>query len=281
MLLIISGLLTTTSLSRDFPTVGLLQAIQPAINGQPAPAVNPHIPAARLISDRGTTLVVGQVVLGIATLLMAYSLWYLFEAVRARRPETPVVPRVLLITAAPAIAVLGIARQVVINGNAADFAKHATPTEDYASSVYQGGVNHLLGPLTLAGQFALAAAIALISYNAMRIGLLTRFMGVLGIIVAVLFIIPLFGGGLPIVQIVWLGLVAAIFALRWPGGQPKAWLTGQAEPWPSAEEVRRQREASRAHAEAQQIKASPAASEGGDPVKPPHPSSKKRRKRRR
>src|SRR3954447_7417467 len=106
-------------------------------------------------------------------------------------------------------------------------------------------------------------------------------MGVLGIIVAVLFVIPLFGGGLPIVQIVWIALLPSLFALRWPGVQPPAWLSGQAEPWPTAAEVRAQRDAAAAHREAQVIKSAPAASEAAEPVKPPHPSSKKRRKKRR
>ena len=82
-------------------------------------------------------------------------------------------------------------------------------------------------------------------------------------------------------QIVWLGLLASLFALRWPGGQPPAWLTGTAEPWPSSAEVRAQREAAAARREAQAIKAAPAASEAPEPVKPQHPSSKKRRKKRR
>ncbi|HEY3019249.1 MAG TPA: hypothetical protein VGJ32_03610, partial [Solirubrobacteraceae bacterium] len=150
---------------------------------------------------------------------------------------------------------------------------------DALDEISSGGATPLLNALGIAGQFAIAFAFVLIGLNAMRVGLLTRFMGVLGIIVGVLFVIPL--GPLPIVQAFWLGALVPLFALRWPAGQPPAWITGRAEPWPSADEVRRQREASRAHAEARAIKASPAASEAAEPVRPPHPSSKKRRKKRR
>jgi hypothetical protein len=281
LLLVVSGLLTTTAVSRDFPSVGIIQAITPALQGLPAPRVNPHIPAAQLLVDRSGELIAALVVLGLATLLMAYALNYLYVAAKSRRPQTPTAARYLLVTAAPLLAVLGVVRQLVIESNAKDFVRHAAPTENYVDAVYRGGANSVIGPLSLAAQFALAAAIVLISLNAMRAGLLSRFMGVLGIIVAVLFVIPLFGGGLPIVQIVWLGLLAALFALRWPGGQPPAWLTGKAEPWPTAADVRAQREAAAAHREAQAIKAAPAASEAAEPIKPPHPSSKKRRKRRR
>ena len=75
----------------------------------------------------------------------------------------------------------------------------------------------------------------MISLNAMRVGLLTRFMGVLGIITGGLQILP-FGGPLPVVQCFWLLMLALLFLGRWPNGQPPAWRTGNAEPWPSAAE---------------------------------------------
>jgi hypothetical protein len=37
---------------------------------------------------------------------------------------------------------------------------------------------------------------------------------------------------MPIVGIFWLAGVAALLFGRWPGGEPKAWRTGAAEPWP-------------------------------------------------
>jgi hypothetical protein len=46
---------------------------------------------------------------------------------------------------------------------------------------------------------------------------------------------------LPVVQCFWLLLLAALFLGRWPNGQPPAWRTGNAEPWPSAASVRDQR----------------------------------------
>ena len=74
----------------------------------------------------------------------------------------------------------------------------------------------------------------------MRVGLLTRFMGVLGIIVGVLFIVPI-GSPLPIVQAFWLVALGALFLGRWPSGMPPAWVTGEAQPWPSQQELREAR----------------------------------------
>ena len=61
----------------------------------------------------------------------------------------------------------------------------------------------------------------------MRVGLLTRLMGYIGIVAgAMLVLFPL-----PVVQIFWMGALGALFFGRWPGGDPPAWRTGKAEPW--------------------------------------------------
>jgi hypothetical protein len=75
----------------------------------------------------------------------------------------------------------------------------------------------------------------------MRVGLLTRFMGVLGIITGGLQILP-FGGPLPVVQAFWLVILSILFLGRWPTGTPPAWRTGRAEPWPSSSEQRQKRQ---------------------------------------
>ena len=61
----------------------------------------------------------------------------------------------------------------------------------------------------------------------MRVGLLTRFMGVLGIICGALIVLPILSP-LPIVQTFWLGAMALLLLGRWPNGVPPAWSTGEA-----------------------------------------------------
>jgi hypothetical protein len=137
--------------------------------------------------------------------------------------------------------------------------------------------------LVLAGQLSLGFAFVIISLNAMRVGLLTRFMGVLGIIVGVLFVIPL--GTLQVVQPFWLLTLTALFLGRWPNGVPPAWQTGKAEPWPSQQELREEREKTKAA----QLKADGKAEPEAEPEAaaatasqaPTHPSSKKRKRKRR
>jgi hypothetical protein len=90
--------------------------------------------------------------------------------------------------------------------------------------------------LALAGAIALAFSYIIVSLNAMRAGLLSRFMGILGVIVGVLIVIPLLPGVPSIMQIFWLGAVAVLALDRWPGGRGPAWETGRDDPWPTAAE---------------------------------------------
>src|SRR4029079_16345905 len=115
-----------------------------------------------------------------------------------------------------------------------------------------GGFRVATGSAGIAGQFALAFAFVLISLNAMRACLRTRVMVVVVVLVGV---VPLRlcllastlsgvgGGPAPIVQFFWLGALAYLFTGRWPNGLPKAWKTRKAEPWPSSQEKREQRQA--------------------------------------
>jgi hypothetical protein len=50
---------------------------------------------------------------------------------------------------------------------------------------------------------------------------------------------------LPIIQSFWLAAIAVLIAGRWPNGVPPSWRSGKAEPWPSQQELREQREQAR------------------------------------
>jgi hypothetical protein len=99
----------------------------------------------------------------------------------------------------------------------------------------------------IVGTLALGTGLVAVGMNAIRTGLLTRLFGFLGVVsgglmlLQVLFELVFRLGGrvivsdpMPIVGIFWLAGVAAIFIGRWPGGVPRAWHTGEAEPWPAA-----------------------------------------------
>jgi hypothetical protein len=45
-----------------------------------------------------------------------------------------------------------------------------------------------------------------------------------------------------LIQVAWLLAVAYLLSGRWPNGDPPAWRTGEAVPWPSSAEMREQRQ---------------------------------------
>jgi hypothetical protein len=233
--------------------------------------------------QHSSSLLLATIVAGLGSICMIAPLVFLFRATKARRPQ---LPGVALITAwfGPIAAGLGqIALQVVLLDKAHVFATTGVQTYAQAKHLTDEGILKAMQGLVLAGQLSLGFAFVLISLNAMRVGLLTRFMGVLGIIVGVLFVIPL--GTLQVVQPFWLLTLTALFLGRWPNGVPPAWQTGKAEPWPTQQEMREERE----KAKAAQLKAAGNAEPEAEPepaaaaatAGPAHPSSKKRKRKRR
>ena len=230
-----------------------------------------------------SSLLLATIVAGLGSICMIAPLVFLFRATKARRPQ---LPNVALITAwfGPIAAGVGqIALQVVLLDKAHAFATTGAQTYAQAKHLTDEGILKAMQGLVLAGQLSLGFAFVIISLNAMRVGLLTRFMGVLGIIVGVLFVIPL--GTLQVVQPFWLLTLTALFLGRWPNGVPPAWQTGKAEPWPTQQELREERDkakaaqlkaAGKAEPEAEPEPAAATASAGAA-----HPSSKKRKRKRR
>jgi hypothetical protein len=120
--------------------------------------------------------------------------------------------------------------------------------------------------LGLAGGLAGALALVLLSMNALRSGLLSRFMGFLGVIAGALIVVPLFP--VPVVPVFWVAALGLLFLDLWPGGRGPAWETGEAIPWPSA--------ADRAEARVEEPTPEP------PPEEPerPRPSSRKRKRKK-
>ncbi len=193
--------------------------------------------------DHSSTLLTGAILTALGVACLFFPLTYLFRAVKARRPEFPPVAFVCAILGTVGTAVATLSYQFVLADRSASFAEHGNRTYPEAKHAFFDLASvKFLTFVALAVALALAFALVMISVNAMRVGLLTRFMGILGVIVGVLTIIPL-APGPPVVQSFWLLGLAVLFFGRWPKGVPPAWITGNAEPWPSQQEMREQREA--------------------------------------
>lgn len=161
---------------------------------------------------------------------IAWTLTFLAAAVRARRPEFP---RVALYLGLIGAVLLAFSVVLATGGTISAVSDYldGPHTVDAAHSITGGSLLITGSVIQLAGSLALAAGFVLISLNAMRAGLLSRFMGVLGIIAGALVVVPL-GPFPPVVQACWLLTLGILLFGLGRAGLPPAWRTGRAEPWP-------------------------------------------------
>jgi hypothetical protein len=168
-----------------------------------------------------------------ATVLAAAALFYLFRATRHRRPELPPFLQWLLVVGPLFLIVAAIANHMNLHDVADKFLASSDHSNKHAKQVIDDNQNTVGGGLGLAGALAMALSFVLIGLNAMRAGLLSRFMGILGILVGVLVVLPLLPSPIPVVQVFWLAALGFLVLGRWPGGRGPAWESGEADPWPT------------------------------------------------
>jgi hypothetical protein len=271
--------LWTTAILRDAPKGGFLDSFEQALQpGDVGATQSLRTPYFQWIADHSTALVLANVLKGLGFLAVAWTLTFLISATRARRPQVarPVV--YVALVGAVLSAVAGIAFWAGYTGAVNDFLS-GPRTVDRAADAGSGSVLLTAQFIGLAGQLALAVGYVFVALNAMRAGLLTKFMGILGCIIGVLVIVPL--GPLPIVQTFWLVAIAALLFGFWPSGMPPAWASGKAEPWPSqAETAAKRREAMDARRAARGGSAPAPAADSSAAAAPASARTKKKRKRR-
>jgi hypothetical protein len=262
-------------------------------------AASPHPTVDELTSqllffDRhGGNVIMSSVLLSLGWAAAALPLLYLYQATKLRRPELPAAARATALFGSVAVAVFGIAQQIALNAQAHDFATHGAQTFEQAKHALQATGLQIVQSLNFAGQLALGFGLVMIALNAMRVGLLTRFMGIVGIICGVVTGLAQLFGQPPVLQAFWLLALAYLVSGRWPNGVPPAWRSGKAEPWPTQQELREARERA---AGAETANAETAAAErvrDAEPEPAPEPatagasggrshsSSKKRKRKRR
>ena len=183
---------------------------------------------------------ISAVLNAIASLGIAWTLVFLLGAARARNPDKvrPYI-RIIALVGGGLAAVAGVVYAIVVAIKVHEFA--TTGSQTYAEANHLTSGPGLLG-LQLLGQAAallVAVAFVLTSLQAMNQGLLSRFMGYLGMFAGALVLFQIIQ--VPVVQTYWLLAVAYLISGRWPTGVPPAWRSGRAEPWPSSAEQRARR----------------------------------------
>jgi hypothetical protein len=170
---------------------------------------------------------------------VAAALAFLSNAARARSPEIRPFVRLIGIVGPLVAGVIGLATAVVVGLKAHDFVTHGVQSYQQANSLLSGTFVLVLQLLTNVGGLLVAVGFVLVSLNAMRVGLLTRFMGYLGILAGAL--VVFFPIPIPVIQAYWLIAIGYLISGRWPTGVPPAWTSGTAVPWPSSAAMREQR----------------------------------------
>lgn len=276
-LTLLGGILLLVSLgpSYDDRTVTLVEALGANAAGQ-TDLAGANSARLQYLVDRPAYAIGRSVPTALAALLLFVLLAFLHRATAARRPASKaalplagigalgfglgtLVTAILLITAIP---------------GSGDVSGSAITDAVADSGALQAGrtINAL-------GAMALGAGVLLVALNAMRAGLLTRFLGVLGIIVGGSLVLtgvfPLDQQGL--IRTFWLAAVGLLLLGRLPGNAelPPAWSEGRAIPWePRAAPAPLPPKKDKA-------RSAPAPDVPAPEPRAAHPSSKKRRKRRR
>ena len=82
----------------------------------------------------------------------------------------------------------------------------------------------------------IAVGIGSAALSAMNVGLLTKVMGFLGVLLAVLVVVPIFDQQ-GFLRAFWFIAIGVTLLGKWPGGRPAAWETGLPQPWPTRAEM--------------------------------------------
>ena len=217
----------------------ILVAAAIALTG-PHTSINEETLGLVYVHKRFPLDIIAAVVNAFGLVAFAGAIAFLGGAARARRPEMSNASVLAAWVGGGLAAVTGIVLAAVLAIKSQHFVTHTSETYTEAHKIWSGPAVLVPQYAGLLGALLMAVAIVMTALSAMRVGLLTRFMGYLGIFVAVLQMgfIPT---PVPVVQSFWLFAIAYLLSGRWPSGVPPSWRSGRAEPWPSSAELREQR----------------------------------------
>jgi hypothetical protein len=195
----------------------------------------------RDVDQHRTAQMISSILQAIGVGLLAAPLYYLFRAANARSDRMRGQLVGVVIAAPLFLAALAILSGISTLHAASDFVSNEVPhllakgvplDSDRANEIANETITDApLRPLAagfgLGGQLGFVVAMVYTCLYAMRVGLLPRFWGSLGMALGgVSFIFFQFA-------LLWFVYLAFLLIGRVPGGRPPAWETGEAIPWPT------------------------------------------------
>ncbi len=188
----------------------------------------------RFFHSHAGELLGSSILQGIGMLLVIVVGLHLYRATKARDPAATPVVQVMAIYGPIAFAIGTVVRPVALAVMASEFTHRDFQTLSAADHIFKDPI--LIAPTVIgfSGVLALAYWSVKGSIDAMRVGLLPRFMGWFGVAVGPALVLG-FG---TVLMPVWLVFLGAMFLGLWPRGVPPAWEEGRAVPWPSMSPTR-------------------------------------------
>ena len=126
---------------------------------------------------RATIDVIGSVIQMVGWLTLTSTLVFLLRASKARNPRAPGFIRILAIIGGIGAAFSGLVSAIVIAVKANDFVSHGNQTYEQAHAVTTSAVVVVPQILVQASALLIAISFVMVCVLAMRVGLLTRFLG--------------------------------------------------------------------------------------------------------
>jgi hypothetical protein len=192
------------------------------------------VEALRNFHENRGELLLAAVLKAVALAAFTLPLYYLFKAASARS-ESVRPGLVGVVIAGPLfLAALDVLFWLAVDPAATDFVTPGggagIPIGEYAQDLVEDqGLLSVYQGVALAGPIGFTFAVVYTALWGMRVGLLTRFVGTMGIALGVAQILIPFMLVALMLWIAWLGLT---FIDRVPRGRPPAWAAGEAIPWP-------------------------------------------------
>lgn len=272
-LYLLSAIVITSTLN-GLPTVGPLQGLAPLLNGEADPAVSPRTEEVKFISRHAFPLIAGSVLAAVAVGALTLILLLFYDATAFRRPAIWRHARLLTLVGGISVAAASIAHEIVYAIETHNFATgHDFTRAAVDNALTKSAANQIVAYLSLLAGLALVVGMIMILLNALRVGLVPRWLGILGMFSGLLILLPNIGATLQLIPAFWMVMTGILLAGKWMGGDPPAWEAGEARPWPSRAQMAAERKGEPV----------PAAAGAGDVAPAPRPqqagTSRKRRRK--
>jgi hypothetical protein len=228
------GVIIVTNQLQHLPTVGVIQALEPALKGQTHIGKSPRAREITYISHHAFGLIAGGVLQAIGIAAMTVTLLFLLDATRFRAGEPSPAARMLVTIGGVGAALIAIVEQIVRAIRTHEFAVgHDFSNHAVERAAYTGVTNVTADILALVLPIVLVVGMVMTLLRAARVGLIPRWMRTLGVVAAVL-LLPFFTSAfytLQVVPAIWLAATGLLF-MRRLANDPPAWESGESVPWP-------------------------------------------------